>query len=450
MRILQPVIWAKGAFLTPQHLQVQDRFVESVLQFRLEALNFRPWGFSALEIDHEALASGRFALHGATGLLPDGLPFEIPGVDEAPPAKGLADYFGPDQKALDVFLAIPSYRPAGVNVSAPDRGLDTRYVSIVKTMRDENSGQAEKPVQMAKKNFQILAEGDPLRGRTVLRVARVLKSGDRYELDPRFAPPLLRYAASPFLLSIVRRLVEILSAKISMLAGMRRQKNQSLAEFTVADIANFWLLYTINQHFPRLRHLFETKHGRPEELFSVLSSLASTLTTFSLTTQPKDLPAYDHDALGACFGELDEKLRNLLETVVPSNFVSLPLRPTRPSIFAAPIFEDKYLERTKMYLAIKADMDEAELIKRAPALIKICSATHVDHLIRQALPGVTLTHVPSPPSSIPIKLDHQYFSLSQSGLAWEAIGRARNLAAYIPGDFPEPHAEIIVLLPESS
>ena len=450
MRILQPVIWAKGAFLTPQHMQAQDRFVESVLQFRLEALNFRPWGFSELEIDHEALASGRFALHSAVGLMPDGLPFELPNVDEAPPAKALADYFGPDQKELDVYLAIPSYRPSGVNVSAPDRGLDTRYVSIVKTMRDENSGQAEKPVQMAKKNFQILAEGDPLRGRTSLRVGRVLKSGDQFELDTRFAPPLLRYAASPFLVSIVRQLIEILSAKSAMLAGMRRQKNQSLAEFTVADIANFWLLYTINQHFPELRHLFEAKHGRPEELYSLLSSLASTLTTFSLTVQPKDLPPYDHDDLGACFGELDEKLRTLLETVVPSNFISLPLRPTRPSIFAAPIFEDKYLDKTKMYLAIKAEMDEAELIQKVPALVKICSATHVDHLIRQALPGVPLTHAPAPPSSIPIKLDHQYFSLSQSGLAWEAIGRARNLAAYIPGDFPEPHAEIVVLLPEAS
>jgi hypothetical protein len=59
MRILQPVIWAKGTFLlSPQHLQVQDRFVESVLQFRMEALQFRPWGFSRLRINQEALASG--------------------------------------------------------------------------------------------------------------------------------------------------------------------------------------------------------------------------------------------------------------------------------------------------------------------------------------------------------------------------------------------------------
>ena len=36
MKRLQPVIWTKGTFLTPQHLQLQDRFLEDTLQFRLE------------------------------------------------------------------------------------------------------------------------------------------------------------------------------------------------------------------------------------------------------------------------------------------------------------------------------------------------------------------------------------------------------------------------------
>src|ERR1700756_5529264 len=46
MRRLQPVIWSKGTFLTPQHLQLQDRFIEDSLQFRLEALRYCAWGFS--------------------------------------------------------------------------------------------------------------------------------------------------------------------------------------------------------------------------------------------------------------------------------------------------------------------------------------------------------------------------------------------------------------------
>ena len=178
-------------------------------------------------------------------------------------------------------------------------------------------------------------------------------------------------------------------------------------------------------------------------------ALASTLTTFSLNLHPRDLPLYDHENLGACFDEFDEKLRHLLETVIPSNFVSLPLKLIRPSVYAAPIFEDRFLENTRMFLAIQADMNEGELIQKVPQLVKVCSASHIEHLIRQALPGVQLTHIMSPPTTIPIKLNHQYFSLNQAGLAWEAIGRARNIAAYIPGDFENAQAELIVLLPEA-
>src|ERR1035438_8900072 len=137
MRILQPVIWAKGTFLSPQHLQVQDRFVESVLQFRMEALQFRPWGFSRLRINQEALASGVFAIHEAQGLFSDGLPFDIPGSDPAPPVKPLAPYFEPGQTSIEVSLAIPDFRVSGVNLSMRERGMDTRYLAEVSSFRDE-------------------------------------------------------------------------------------------------------------------------------------------------------------------------------------------------------------------------------------------------------------------------------------------------------------------------
>jgi type VI secretion system protein ImpJ len=100
-----------------------------------------------------------------------------------------------------------------------------------------------------------------------------------------------------------------------------------------------------------------------------------------------------------------------------------------------------------MYLAVNAEVNQAELITRTPQLIKVCSASHIEHLVRQALPGVTLTHVAVPPSSIPVKLNYQYFSLGQGGLAWEAITRSRNLAAYVPGDLPNPQLELLILLP---
>ncbi len=448
MKQLEPVIWTKGTLLNPQHLQIQDRFLENTLRFQLDALSFRPWGFESLRLDQEALAGGQFAITAASGIFPDGLLFDIPNSDSVPPPRTLADAFEPDQETLDVSLAIPNAREHGLNISGARRDGSARYRAELALVRDENTGLSEKAVQVARKNIRLLLEGESHEGNSTLHVGRIRRTpAGLYQLDPRHVPPLLDIRASDYLVAIVRRLVEILSARSSSLAAPRRQKNQSLADFTTADIANFWLLYTINSHFPVFRHLFETRGGHPETLFAAMLALAGALTTFSLKIHPRDLPAYDHEDLGACFTDLDEKLRLLLETVVPSNFVSLPLKLVQPSIYAASLADDKLLNNTRMYLAVSAEMSQGDLIARAPYLIKICSANHIEHLVRQALPGMALTHVPSPPSTIPVKLAYQYFSLSQAGPAWESVIRGRNLAAYVPGDFPNPQMELIVLLP---
>lgn len=450
MKRLQPVIWTKGTFLSPQYLQLQDRFLENVLQFHLENLSFRPYGFRSLQISQELLAAGSLGISSASGILPDGLLFDIPASDGAPQQKLLAECFEPDQTTLDLFLAVPQYRERGLNVAPSTRQGGARYRAEIELFRDENTGLSEKPVQVARKNLRILIEGDALEGYSSLRVARVLRTtANTYQLDPRFVPPLLDFQASDYLVSIARRLIEILSARSSSIAGVRRQKNQSLADFTASDIANFWLLYTVNTAFPSFRHLFETRGGHPEALYAAMLSLAGALTTFSTTIHPRDLPVYDHDNLGACFTELDEKLRLLLETVVPANFVALPLKLVQPFIYATSIDNDKYLVNTKMYLAMSAETSQADIAGKTPQLVKVCSTNHVEHLVRQALPGVTLAYVATPPSAIPVKLNYQYFSLNQSGVAWEAIQRARNLAAYVPAELPNPQLELIILLPQA-
>jgi type VI secretion system protein ImpJ len=451
MRRLQPVIWMKGTFLNPQHLQTQDRFLENTLQFQTESLSYSPWGFRHLSIDHEALAAGYFSVSSASGIFPDGLQFDIPDSDAPPPPRMLTDAYEPDQEVADMYIAIPHHRDPGLNVSLAERKSDTRYLAEIAMLRDENSGLSEKPIQVARKNFRILVEGEARHGFSTIRAAKVRKTpANTFQLESRFIPPLLDITASDYLVAIARRLVEILSAKSSMLAGTRRQKNLSLADFGTADIANFWLLYTINSHFPLTQHIFETRHGHPERLYSMMLSLAGSLSTFSPKIHPRDMPNYDHDNLAVCFGDLDEKVRTLLETVVPTNFVSLPLKLIQQSIYGTALADDKYLVNTKMYLAVHADMNDADLISKTPYLIKVCSANHIEHLVRQALPGVALTHLTKPPAQIPVRLNYQYFSLNQSGVPWEAVHRARNLAAYVPGDFPNPQLELIILLPEAS
>ena len=450
MKQLQPVIWAKGTFLTPQHLQTQDRFFDDTLQFRLQALACRPWGFKTLVLDQAQLAEGQLAISRASGLFPDGLPFDIPANDPPPGSKPLAEFFGPDQSEIDVYLAVPDLRDRGANVALANAGGSVRFRAVVTTVRDENTGLSERPIQIAHKNLKFLTSSEQLEGCATLRIARVERTGaGTFRVHPQFIPPLLDITASEYLSTMLRGVVELLAAKSTQLSSIRRQKNQSLAEFTASDIANFWLLHAINSHLPLFQHILNARRGHPEGLFSAMLSLAGALTTFSSKVQPRDLPEYHHHELGACFTDLHEKIRQLLETVVPSNYVTLPLTLTRPSIYSTPLEDDKYLANTRMYLAVAAETGEGDLIQKAPRLFKVCSATHIDHLVSHALPGLELRHVAMPPSAVPIKLSYTYFSLNQTGAAWEAVCRARNLAVHVPSDFPNPQLELVILLPEA-
>jgi type VI secretion system protein ImpJ len=450
MKQLQPVLWTKGTFLTPQHLQLQDRFLEDSLIFRLQTLKFCAWGFSEAVLNQELLAEGQLAITRASGIFPDGLLFDIPNSDQPPPSKALAEFFDPGLRDLDVYLTVPDYRQKGLNVSAAGGSAASRYLAEIAVLRDDNTGAGEKPIQVARKNLRLLAANETREGCSSLRIANVERTeAGVYRLNTRFVPPLLEVRASDYLRGVVNGLLEILSAKSTQLSGSRRQKNLSLADFTASDIANFWLLYTVNSHIPVLSHLLQGQRCHPEELFSALTALASSLTTFSTTIRPRDLPRYDHLAPGAVFADLDEKLRILLETVVPTNVVSLPLKQVNKTIYATAIDRDKYFDNTRMYLAITAETSEETIIRKVPQLVKVCSATHIESLISNALAGIALTHLPSPPSAIPVKMKHQYFSLNQSGPAWESVTRARNLAAHIPGDFPNPQVELLILLPQA-
>jgi type VI secretion system protein ImpJ len=448
MTPMQKPLWTKGLLLSQQQLQMQDRFLEELVRFGRTATSFCPWGYSRLLLDPEALKAGSLRVVEAVGILPDGLAFSCPDADAAPPPKALDGHGQVDRGFIDVHLALPEQRAGGHNVSlsAGDRGR--RYSAEVVLRRDENTGLGEKPLQVARKNLRLLADDEALDGHTLLPIARVVRSGSgTWALDPMFVPPVLDIGASERLLSITRRLVEVLSARSSALAGGRRQRGAGLADFGAADIANFWLLYTVNTHLPGFRHLLELRRGHPAVLFEAMLELAGALTTFSTTVDPRTLPAYDHSDLGPGFTTLDATLRELLETVVPENHVTLPLREVEPSIHATAIDQDRYLADSQLFLAVAADMKPDQLLRRAPQLLKVSAADHVQRLVRQALPGVTLQPVAQPPGSLPIKLGYQYFRIEQAGEHWENIKVARNLTVYAPSDVPAARFELVILLP---
>jgi type VI secretion system protein ImpJ len=443
---LQKVLWTKGVLLNPQHLQTQDRYFENLLAFRLGALTAYAWGFSRLEFDREALAGGVLNLVRGTGLMPDGLVFDIGEADPAPSPLPLAEHWQLDQASMLVSLAIPERTAGRVTVAAKGGERDTRYVAEISLQRDENTGLAEKPIQIARKNFRLVTERESLEGSVSLPVARIRRSQTGIaELDPTFIPSLINIAASSHLVGIMRSLVELMAAKSAALSGMRRQRNLGLADFGVSDVANFWLLYSVNSSLPRFQHLYAARTAHPAAAYAAMTDLAGALMTFATFAQSSDIPEYQHANPSDCFGQLSTLLRRLLESAVPTNYVSLPLRQTEASLYATALDEDRYLAAPHVFLAISAAAKPDELIRQVPRLLKVSSADRIDSLIRRALPGVQLRYVPDPPSSIPLKLKYRYFALERSGEDWDAIRLSRHLAVYVPAELPDPEMELVLL-----
>ncbi|MGI4878560.1 MAG: type VI secretion system baseplate subunit TssK, partial [Janthinobacterium lividum] len=78
------VLWAEGMFLRTQHFQQFERYLEHNVQATARWIQPLAWGFASLEIDEALLKTGIFALSRASGILPDGTIFELPGTDDHP------------------------------------------------------------------------------------------------------------------------------------------------------------------------------------------------------------------------------------------------------------------------------------------------------------------------------------------------------------------------------
>ncbi len=449
MRSLSRVVWSEGMYLGPHHFQAQSRYFEDSIQFAASALCFESYGLTAAQLDAEALLNGTLSLVHARGVFPDGLTFQMPDADAAPAARNIADLFPPARDAVTVVLAVPQRKPDGLNciTSETQNGKSARYRAESVVLHDETTGRDEKPVNIGIKNIQLLLDTEIVEGYLALPVARIMRdSAGHFVFDPDFIPPCLRITASDRLMLLLQRLIEILEEKSAAFSLKESAEKRSWAEFSTREIANFWLLHTVNSALAPLRHQFFGKRGHPEELFVEMLRLGGALCTFALEAHPRELPLYDHRNLDRCFAELDRHIRTHLETIVPSQFLSIKLLKRADYFYEGEITDDRALGRSRWIFALRSRVGEVELISKTPHLVKLCSKAFVPQLVKRALPGLDLTHLPVPPSSIPSKIDFQYFSVGKSGPCWDHIVQTRILGLYVPGELPDPEIELMAVL----
>lgn len=444
----QKVLWTEGMFLGPQHLQQADRYHEDQLRRAVNVLRPLSWGLTALHVNADALGNGEFVLSRCAGVLPDGLAVDVPDFDGAPPSRPIEGVFDPKKSTLSVYLAAPRDRQGSPLASreGTSDGRPTRFRARTASTSDDNAGGAEREVTLAARNLRVLFEGEPLEDCSTLKIAEIGRTATgKYQLVEGYVPPSLSVAASPALTTILRRILEILSAKSDELAKQRRERSKGLVEFTMSEAANFWFLHTVNAFIPALAHFHQNPGTHPETVYLEIARLAGELTTFASDGHPKDLPRYDPEDLRSTFAGLEAKVRGLMETIIPSKCSPIQLDKVRETLFSGRLSDDRVLDGGQLYLAVMSGVPEEKVAREVPLKAKVSASDRVDQLIAAALRGLTLRHLPAPPAEIPVQPGRVYFQVDKSGDHWEAVKKSRSIAFYVPPEFTQLRLELMAV-----
>jgi type VI secretion system protein ImpJ len=466
VKLLSPLVWHEGMHLSQHHFQAQARYFEDLTSFTLSHLSPGPWGLLELRLDEGALRGGTAAILHARGVLPDGTPFNVP-QEPPPPPLPFSEQFSPTAESQLLYLALPSFDPERANCAVPGErpggpvgrnGL--RYSPATEQVVDLVSGGEPRPVSLASKNFRLLLEGMDLSGLDLLPIARIRRDGaGHFVSDPDHVPPALQIGASQRLLDLLGRMVAMLEAKAEALRGERVQGGGSGGE-----LARAWQAHAVHSALPSLRHLLRTRGSHPEHLFREMARLAGALCTFSLESDPGTLPIYDHGEPGPGFLALERHIHQHLELVLPSGALNIPLVAAAPSgsgkdevLVAAqpapgsPTFHLGTVRDTRMFgaaewfLGVRSSAPAPVVSSQVPELVKICAARFVPRLVREALPGLGVAFVPSPPSEVGARSDAVYFRILRTEPCWTAIVKGGEVGIYVPASIPDAALTLTVV-----
>jgi type VI secretion system protein ImpJ len=450
MNKYRKVVWNEGMLLTPHHFQQADNYQEELLNSRLRSVVSYEYGVLEIQINHEAIANGNFQVTSCRAVLSDGLMINFPDTDAVPDLRPVKDHFSPEAETLGVHLAIPAkkFGTANFQANGGKADLNLRFLQEGSLVKDETSGTNEQPLSFARPNLRIIFDDELRDGFTTLKIAELKRTTTgQLMISNEFIPPILKVAANTWLTDMLRQIVEILITKSSSLGEQRRQRTSSLADFTTSEIAVFWLLHTVNSAIPAMSHFFHTPLVHPEKLYLVMAELAGKMMTFSTELHPKDIVKYDHEDLYFTFYNLSTQLKDLMETVIPSRCVPIPLEKITPTMYIGRVEDERLLKEAEFYLAVNAQMPESKLIEDIPRVVKIASRDVIDTVVGRALPGVVLSHANPPPAPIPTRIGFRYFMLDSTGAYWEGIKGSKVVAVYVPEKVPDEKLEMYAVKP---
>ncbi len=433
MSLDNKVVWSEGMFLNPQHFQQQERYFESYINGKCAAYGAYGWGIHNLTVDQELLKLGKISILDASGVFPDGTPFNFPDKDDPPPVIDVPV----NTHNCVVYLAIPVKRPGAVDVLADEtsQGM-ARYLTSKMESRDVTIEDGDTiSLDVGKLRFRLLYETDDLSGYACIGVLRISESRDDKNvlLDNQYIPTCLECNASTRLSAFMSELVGLLHHRGESIAGRLADTQRG----GTAEVADYMLLQLVNRLEPMANHLTLMQGLHPLTLYTEALQMVGELSTFTAKNKrPPSFPPYLHDNLQATFAPVITTLQQSLSMVYEQTAISMSLVEKKYGIRVAQISDRSLLATAMFVLAVRADVPENTIRTHLPAQLKVGPVERIRQLVNAAMPGIPIKPLPVAPRQIPYHSGYTYFELERNSPFWKELQQSGGFALHVGGDFP--------------
>jgi type VI secretion system protein ImpJ len=435
MKVIDKVAWSEGVLLRPQHFQQLDRYHESLVAARLDAIDALNWGALHIELDERALQQGVVALSAFEGIMPDGTPVLVDahGGQAAPKPRPLEPHLLPAQSSVLVLLGIPHERSGVTNYT--EDGDQLRYALCTRKVPDSARDDRHAEIHLALPNLVLLFGDESRDGFSALPIARVVRneSGSPVFSDS-FVPPCLRIQCSS---AIVRRLEHLLTGMISrfrVLREARRITGENRVEFNAADVTRYLQLHALNGMLPSIFHLAHARQASPRAAFLLLTQLAGQLATFAPDgdmTTPLD---FDYTDLETSFGVVFDLCERLLCALDTERYVACQLKLQTSGRFYADLSDVRLEGCSRFLLGIDSKQARALVVQELTQRAKLASHGDIDFVLSRNVSGIRVASCERSPTELPTRPGLTYFTLPmpEDDVYWKHVRKDRNLVVWLP------------------
>src|SRR5262249_13358734 len=196
-------------------------------------------------------------------------------------------------------------------------------------------------------------------------------------------------------------------------------------------------LRVLNEAYALLGTLVFAQGVHPLPVYVELSRLVGQLAIFGRNQRrPPELPKYDHDDLGNCFGTAKQYIDTLLGELEEPIYKSRPFEGA--GLRMQVTLEPAWLEPSwQMFVGVQSPLSSEDCIRlltptrvgRAGLDMKIGSSDRVDEIFRLGESGLKFAHAPRPPRALPQNPGLVYFQVSRDPqLEWARVQRSLSVA----------------------